>query len=84
MTISVKICTGTCCYVMGGASLLSIEDELTEQEKEQVEVIGSSCLGLCKKYNSNVPFAKINDEIIENASLEKLAQIIKETISQSK
>ncbi len=77
MKITVQICSGTACYVMGGAELLSISEHLTPDELEQVDIKGIMCLGLCENYNPNTPYVKIDDEIIKNVTIETLTERIR-------
>ena len=83
MSIEVKICTGTTCYVMGGAELLAISDHLTDAEKSIVEIKGSTCLGFCKEENdsrTNYPYALVNNKVIEKCDLAKLLTEIRAEI----
>jgi NADH:ubiquinone oxidoreductase subunit E len=82
MKVSVKICSGTACYIMGGAKLLEIGEYLTENELKKVKIEGSSCLKVCDGYNPDTPFAMINDEIIPKANIELLVKKIKIAISE--
>jgi len=79
--ITVKICVGTACYIMGGANLLGIKDELTTEELEQINIEGSNCLGLCKGYNPATPYVMINDEVIEEASQEIILMKLRSMLS---
>ncbi len=80
MKILVRICSGTACYILGGAKLLTLQDYLTEEELKEVVIEGSPCMGFCKEYNSNTPYATINDEIISGANIEVLVDKIKDII----
>ena len=80
MKTSVKICSGTACYVMGGAELLGISEHLTPDELDQVEIKGHMCLGLCNDYNPNTPYALVDEEVVENATVESLAEAIRKVI----
>ncbi|MBD3315908.1 MAG: hypothetical protein GF344_08990 [Chitinivibrionales bacterium] len=71
--ISVVICTGTACYVMGAGALLSCSEELTPELASLVTVSGSSCMNLCKdKTKGNPPFAVINGTCISDATVSKM------------
>lgn len=41
MKILVRICSGTACYILGGAKLLTLQDYLTEEELKEVVIEGS-------------------------------------------
>ncbi|MEG0795472.1 MAG: hypothetical protein RR397_03020 [Odoribacter sp.] len=77
--IKLKLCAGTMCYVMGGAQLMEIEDLLSEEEKQYVEITLSPCLQQCKD-QATPPFAEVNGELIVNANKQTLLQIIKEEL----
>ncbi len=79
--IQVKICTGTNCYVMGGADLLTLEDNLSEELLSQVEIEGSNCLGYCKDGSSGkAPFVMVNDKLITGANITALIDKIKNIV----
>ncbi len=76
--ISIVICTGTACYVMGAGSLLSIEEEVEPQLSQRLEVSGCSCMGLCREsQKGKAPFAKVNETIIADATVQKLIEEIR-------
>ena len=68
--ITVSICTGTACFVMGASELMLLEEELSPELKEIVEIEGITCLDLCKNAEcGKAPFVKINDQVLSQASL---------------
>jgi NADH:ubiquinone oxidoreductase subunit E len=76
--IKVTICTGTTCYVLGGAQLLVIEDSLPESLREQVSVEGSMCLEFCKhSKEGKAPFVLVDGELIYEATVPKVIDAIK-------
>ena len=69
----VVICTGTACYVLGGANLLLLENMLPDELREQVSIVGSPCLGLCRSdLRERPPFVKVDGRIIAEASVQKI------------
>lgn len=72
--ITVRVCTGTTCFVMGGANLQELNNIIPKKYGDKVEVMGSPCLGLCsiKWEYSKAPYVKIDDDIIEEATLDKV------------
>jgi len=79
--IKIKICTGTNCYVMGGADLLTLEDNLPEELLSQVEIEGSNCLGFCKDSTSGKsPFVMVDDKLITGANITSLITKIKNIV----
>lgn len=79
--ISVKVCVGTTCFVMGGANLQELNDIIPKKFGDKVEISGSNCLELCSinwEY-SKAPYVKVNEEVISEATVEKvIAEIEKQ------
>lgn len=76
--ITLTICSGTVCYVMGGTDLLSIGEKIPADIKEKVFIKGSPCLGYCKDTkNGKPPFAEVNGEKISEASVSKILETLK-------
>lgn len=81
--LEVKICTGTLCYVMGGAELQLIDEYIPEDIIERIEIKGTPCLELCNKYDGpKAPFVKVGDRIVCEASVSKVIDVIKEELSK--
>lgn len=80
--ISIKVCLGTTCFVMGGANLQELSDIIPRKYGDKVEVSGSPCLGMCSiQWNySKAPYVKIDDEIIEEATVEKVLNKIEKKL----
>lgn len=75
--IKVVICTGTACYVMGGAELLGLEERLPPELAARVEIEGTTCLGRCKDSKlGRPPFAKVGEDFVADATVEKLIEAI--------
>ncbi|QBG45985.1 hypothetical protein EGM51_00605 [Verrucomicrobia bacterium S94] len=80
-TVNVSICTGTTCYLMGGAHLLTFNDMLDPVTAQYVNLTGSHCLGLCAhEKNGKAPFARVNDRVVSDATLNKLLRAVREEI----
>lgn len=80
--VKIKICAGTHCYVMGGSELISLEDHLNDDQKEQVEIMGATCLNHCKdKDNSAPPYVEINDQIMAKANIPQILNTINKLLS---
>lgn len=75
----VTICSGTLCYVMGGAALLSLKDHIREDLRDSVIVKASPCLGYCKDpAQGKPPFVEVNGEKIAQADVSAiLSKIIR-------
>ena len=76
--ISVKVCLGTTCFVMGGANLQELVEIIPRKYGDKVDVTGSSCLGMCSiQWNySKAPYVKVDDDVIEEATVEKVLELI--------
>lgn len=82
--ISVKVCLGTTCFVMGGSNLQELNDIIPKKYGEKVEVSGTNCLGLCSinwEY-SKAPYVKVNDEVITEATVEKVLKVIDDKLGK--
>ncbi|TAJ15368.1 hypothetical protein DMA11_01645 [Marinilabiliaceae bacterium JC017] len=72
-TITIKICCGTMCYIMGGAELHLLKEHLPAHIAPLVKIEGASCLGVCQDDNEDrPPCVMINDELIPNATIQKI------------
>ncbi len=83
--VSVKVCLGTTCFVMGGANLQELIDIIPRKYGDKVEVSGSQCLGMCSiKWNySKAPYVKVDDDIIEEATVEKVLEAVSKKLGQN-
>ena len=83
--IVVEICIGTNCYVMGGAELLELEDELGPEIIKHVEIKGKPCFGVCHQETpQKPPMVRINGEDMSEASLSKVKEIITLMLKEEK
>ncbi|MBR6162294.1 NAD(P)H-dependent oxidoreductase subunit E [bacterium] len=76
--ITVRVCTGTTCFVMGGANLQELNETISEKYGDKVELTASNCLGLCSinwEY-SKAPYVKVNEEVVSEATPEKVVEEI--------
>lgn len=74
----ITICSGTACYVLGGAQLMMLEDLIPAEFRDQVEIVGSACLQACRQGgNGQPPFVKINDYLMESASIAKIVDYLR-------
>ena len=83
--IKVRICVGTSCFVMGSAQIQSLEFNAPSDIADKIEIIEERCMGLCKditnKYNRGT-FVYVNDDLIEEATYEKVVAKIREKIKE--
>lgn len=76
--ISVKVCLGTTCFVMGSSNLQELIEMVPAKYGEEVEVIGVPCLGLCSidwEY-SRAPYVKVDEDVVYEATVEKVLSAI--------
>ncbi|MBR1618135.1 NAD(P)H-dependent oxidoreductase subunit E [bacterium] len=83
--ISVKVCLGTTCFVMGGSNLQELNEIASRKYGDKVEITGSNCLGLCsiKWQYSKAPYVKIDDDVIEEATVEKVLAAIDKKLKEN-
>ena len=76
--VSVQICTGTTCFVMGGANLQELMDIIPRKYGQKAEAVGCSCLKICStELNyAKAPYVKIDGEVITEATVEKVLETI--------
>lgn len=80
--ITLELCFGTTCFVMGASKLQDIESLLPPQYKNRVEVKANTCLDLCKNATyMKAPFVKIDGEIISEATVEKVLKAIESKLN---
>ena len=82
--VSVKICMGTTCFVMGGNSLQELYDLVPVRYGNDVELTGIPCLGLCSSSGeySKAPYVKVNDTVIKEATVDKVLTEIDKAIGE--
>lgn len=79
--LTVKICTGTLCYVMGGAELQLIDEYLPEEILDRVDIKGAPCLDHCNHCDGpKAPFVEVGGKVISEASVTKVVEAIKEEL----
>lgn len=80
--ISVKVCLGTTCFIMGSANLQELIDLIPKKYGDKVEVSGANCLELCSVEGeySKAPYVKIDEDVIREATVEKVIAAIDEKI----
>jgi len=76
--VNVSICTGTTCYAQGRAILNELLKTVPEKYGKTVKVAGTPCLEVCSIdwEHNKAPYVKINDEILQEATTEKVLAAI--------
>ena len=72
--ITVHVCTGSTCYAQGRAILTELLKLIPEKYDKNVKVSGTPCLEVCSIdwEHSKSPYVKVNNEIIQEANVEKV------------
>jgi NADH:ubiquinone oxidoreductase subunit E len=80
--ITVTICTGTTCYIMGATHLQRLDEELDPALSDRVEIVGSHCLGFCDNTEyGKAPFVKVDDHVIANATINQVQAAIRDALA---
>lgn len=81
--VTVKICSGTSCFVMGAAQIQALEFTPPADIADKIEIVEVRCMNLCKdiksKYNRG-PFVMVDNELVEEAGFEKVVAKIRDVI----
>lgn len=82
--ITVKICQGTTCFVMGGDNVKSMTDALTHRYGDKIEIVPARCLGACQESDSfsKAPYVYVDDELVSSANLEKVISVIESKLKK--
>jgi len=81
--ITVKICRGTVCHVMGGSDLPLLPEVMPNELKGRVTFEGTTCLKHCQNDNGlKPPFVDVNGTIISEATIAKVIKSIQSIIGE--
>lgn len=81
--LTVKICTGTLCYVTGGAELQSIDEHIPEHMLDKIDIIGMTCADHEDGDNGpQSPVVKVGDKFIGDATVESVVAAIKAELGE--
>ncbi len=83
--IKVRICVGTSCFVMGSAQIQSLEFNAPADIADNIEIVEERCMNLCKditRKRNRGPFVYVDDELIEEATYEKVVAKIREKLQK--
>ena len=80
--VTVEICCGTACYLLGAARLMELEANLPEELKGKVEFEAKACLGMCKDDRlGGSPYVRINGtETLANATPDTVMARVRELL----
>lgn len=81
--VQVHVCLGTACFVKGKDNMQKLNDIVPKKYGDKVEISGSNCLGLCSINweNSKAPYVKVDDDIISEATVEKVLEVIEKHLN---
>ncbi len=80
--ITLDLCFGTTCFVMGASKLQEIESLIPPQYRKRVDIKAHTCLDLCKNATyMKAPFVKVDGEIISEATVEKVVKAIESKLN---
>lgn len=74
--LTVEICMGTSCHLMGSQDLLAVLDELPSDQRQLIELKGVTCFKSCGKG----PNVRVNGTLMNNATPENLLALIKDNL----
>ena len=74
--LTVEICMGTSCHLMGNQDLLAVIDALPAEQRQLIEVKGVTCFKNCGKG----PNVKINGTLLINANPEILLETLQNNL----
>jgi len=78
--IAIRICVGTYSYIMGGAELMNLQNDLPDEWKDKVKV--DAVVGFeGREEGLQPPFVEINGHIMAEANQDKIIQYL-ETIAK--
>ncbi|MBQ7126143.1 NAD(P)H-dependent oxidoreductase subunit E [bacterium] len=83
--VEVKVCIGTTCFIMGASNLQGLTEIVSRKYNDNVNLTTSSCLGICStnwEY-SKAPYVKVNDEIVQEATVEKVVNEIERQLAKN-
>ena len=82
--VRVKVCIGTTCYIQGQKNMKNLSKILPEKYGDKVELTPSQCLGVCSIQweDPKPPYVKVDNDIIKEATVEKVLQVIDEKLKE--
>ena len=81
--INISVCTGSTCYTQGRAILNELLKIVPQKYGNNVKVAGVPCLEVCSIDwgHEKAPYVKINEEILNNATVEKVVARVDELLN---
>ena len=81
--VKLQVCNGTTCFVMGGADMQNMLDQLMVKFKDCLEIERVRCLNACSLSDNfaKAPYANIDGQLVGNANFQTITKIIEEKLS---
>ncbi|MFP4163742.1 MAG: NAD(P)H-dependent oxidoreductase subunit E [Chitinispirillaceae bacterium] len=80
--ITIRICLGTTCHLMGSSYLQTLEQDMPENLREKIRIEWSRCLGYCKDENyGSAPFVIVEGELVEKATAHDIIRKVEELLN---
>lgn len=70
--ITVEVCMGTSCHLMGVQDLMAVLDSLPDSQRNQIELKAVTCFKNCGKG----PNVRINGELMNNVTPDRLLELL--------
>ena len=70
--VTIEICMGSACYLLGAQELLETIESLPHEKQEQIDLCGSTCLKAC----GQGPNITVDGELFHNVTPEMLLKIL--------
>lgn len=78
--IKVEICAGTSCHLLGNQVIIDALENMPEFWQKQIRLGYRSCLGNCGRG----PCVTIGEQVLEQASPEKVLAVLKQQLGAGK
>ena len=75
-TVTIEICMGSACYLLGAQELIETIQSLPEERQPQIDLRGSTCLKAC----GQGPNITVDGELFHNVTPELFLRIISEKL----
>lgn len=82
--VSVKICMGTTCFIMGANELQELQNIIPARYKDKVDVTTTKCLNSCKEGSNyaQAPYVQVNEDLINEATVDKVIAAIDKNLGE--
>jgi len=81
--VHIRICVGTYSYIMGGAELMNLKEEIPEHFQDKLKIDAVVSLPNCDEKTMKPPFVEINGELMCEANYEKILRKMESLIEKN-